>query len=222
MESMRAEASPVDRTAGLDLRGAERLTLMLRVAKIVGERVELPCIIRDVSATGVRLRLFHPLAAEARLALELANGDFYFIEKVWEREDEAGFRFSGEVDVEAFLAEASPYPRRQVRLRTRVAATIAARGAVHHAILRDLSQNGARVESAALLQFDQRLRIDAPRLPAIEARVRWCSHPEYGVVFERTFRLDDFARTIAALPRETGDETWRPLADAAARPVRFG
>lgn len=222
-EPMRAEAEPSmgDRMAGKDLRGAERLTLMLRVAKIVGEHGELPCIIRDVSTTGVRLRLFHPLADQSRLALELANGDFYFIEKVWERDEEAGFRFSAEIDVQAFIAETSPYARRPMRLRTHVAATIASRGAVHPVILRDLSQNGARIDSAAPLDFDQRLRIDAPGLPTIEARVRWCSHPEYGVVFERTFRLDDFARLVAAFPREIGDKAGAPLPDAP-RPARFG
>lgn len=191
---------------GHELRGAQRLTLMLRVAKIVGEDGELPCIIRDVSMTGVRLRLFHPLAAETRLALELGNGDFYFIEKVWERDDEAGFRFAAEIDVAAFIAEASPHPRRQVRLRTYIPAVLASRGSIHDAILRDLSQNGARIEIAGALDFDQRLRLDAPGLPSIDARVRWCSHPDYGVVFEGGFRLDDFARLVAALPHVACDD----------------
>lgn len=190
-------------TSGKNLRGAERLTLMLRVAKLIGEDFELPCIIRDVSATGVRLRFFNPLPAERRLALELANGDFYFIEMVWERGNECGFQFSAPIDVEAFIAEVSPHPKRPVRLRTHVAATLSSRGVAHAIVLRDLSQNGARIETAQPLDFDRRLRIDAAGLPAIEARVRWCSHPEYGVVFERTFRLDDFARMIAALPRST-------------------
>jgi hypothetical protein len=214
-------ASPMEPTVGGELRGAERLTLMLRVAKLVGERQELPCIIRDVSATGVRLRLFHPLAAETRLALELANGDFYFIEKVWEKDDEAGFRFASEIDVEAFIVEASAYPRRPIRLRTHVSAILLSRDATHAATVCDLSQNGARIETAGLLAFDQRLRIDAPGLPEIEARVRWRSHPEYGVVFERSFRLDDLARLVAALPAQPdGDGT--STISGNARMAKFG
>lgn len=200
--------------AAQELRGAERLTLMLRVAKVVGEHAELPCIIRDVSATGVRLRLFQPLADE-RLALELSNGDLYFIEKVWERDGEAGFRFSCEIDVDAFIAEASPHPRRQVRLRTLVPATARSRGAIHLVTLRDLSQNGARIESTGPLEFDQPLRLDAPGVPTIEARVRWCSHPEYGVVFERTFRLDEFAQMAAALPPRADHDIPSSIAGAA-------
>lgn len=220
-EPMRAETETrqADHGGGRDLRGAERLTLMLRVAKIVGEQGELPCIIRDVSASGVRLRLFHPLGEQSRLALELANGDFYFIERVWEHGGEAGFRFSAEIDVEAFVAEVNPYPRRQVRLRSHVPATLVSRGVVMSAVLRDLSQGGARIETNAPLGFGRPLRIDAPGLPAIEGRVRWCSHPEYGVAFERTFRLDDFARTVAALPREAGEPAVSPF---AVRPARFG
>lgn len=210
------------RSQGQEMRGAERLTLMLRVAKIIGEDSELPCIIRDVSMTGVRLRLFHPLAAETRLALELGNGDYYFVEKVWERGDEAGFRFASPIDVAGFVAEASPYPRRQVRLRTHIAAVLASRGSIQDVILRDLSQNGARIEIAGALDFDQRLRLDAPGLPSIEARVRWCSHPEYGVVFEGGFRLDDFARLAAVLPRvAVGDKINHP-SGIAARMAQLG
>lgn len=186
---------------GAALRGATRVTLMFRVAKLVSEDVELPCIVRDVSATGVRLRLFRPLEARRRLALELANGDFYFIEKVWEKGGEAGFRFSGEVDVQAFTTASAPHGRKQVRLRTSTAATLSARGESHAVVLRDLSQGGARIEAGTMLRFAQPLRIDAPGLTAIEARVRWCAHPHYGIAFERSFRLDEFTHTAAELPR---------------------
>jgi hypothetical protein len=214
--------SPAVAKAGQDLRGAERLTLMLRVAKLVSEQRELPCIIRDVSTTGVRLRLFHSLEAETRLAIELANGDFYFIEKVWERGDEAGFRFAAEIDVAAFIAETSAHPRRPVRLRTHIPAILLSRGSTHSAVLTDLSQTGARIETAGPLEFDQRLRIDAPGLPEIEARVRWLAHPEYGVVFERSFRLDDLARMIAALSAQADDDGAFSIPGLAARMAQFG
>lgn len=201
---------------GSALRGAERLTLMLRVAKLIGERGEMPCIIRDVSTSGVRLRLFHPLA-ERRLALELANGDFYFVERVWEDGNEAGFRFAAAIDVAAFIAEASPYPRRPLRLRTSIPAVLSLQGGTRAVTLHDFSQNGARIACAHPLAFDQRLRIDAEGLPTIEARVRWCSHPEYGVVFERSFRLDDFARLVAALPGSDDDTPGAKGGDRFAR-----
>lgn len=221
-DSSKAEAGcAAIATAGGDMRAAKRVTLMLRVAKIVGENFELPCIIRDVSSKGVRLRLFQQLAAETRLALELGNGEVFFIEKVWDRGDEAGFRFSADIDVEAFIAEASPYPRRQIRLRTHIPALAASRGAVHAVTLRDLSQNGAGIEASVPLDFDQRLRIDAAGLPTIEARVRWCSHPEYGVVFERTFRLDHFAEMIAALP-SAADRPSHSAKASAARLAQLG
>ena len=219
-----AGASPQAAGDGQELRGAQRLTLMLRVAKVVCNDAELPCIIRDVSATGVRLRLFHALPEQARLALELANGDFYFIERVWERDSECGFRFSAPIDVPAFIAEASPYPRRPIRLRTDAPAVVSSRGAAHPARLRDLSQNGARLEIPTQLDFDQRLRIDAPGMPTIEARVRWRSHGECGVVFEQTIRLDDLARMAAALPQQAGGDGNRlsPSAGLTAAQAQFG
>ena len=46
------------------MRGAQRFTLLIRTAKLVCESGEYLCVIRDVSSTGVRLRLFHDLPAD--------------------------------------------------------------------------------------------------------------------------------------------------------------
>ncbi|MGE0284318.1 MAG: PilZ domain-containing protein, partial [Rhizobiaceae bacterium] len=113
-------------TANENLRGAQRFTLLIRTAKLVCESGEFLCVIRDVSETGLRLKLFHHLPQDRHLALELANGEVYFVEKVWERDGHAGFRFAAPIDVQGFIAEVSPFPRRQVRLRMHEAATVGA------------------------------------------------------------------------------------------------
>lgn len=186
-------------TAGVRHRAAERFTLMLRVAKLVSSHGEYPCVIRDVSATGVRLRLFHALPAEKRFALMLGNGECYFIENVWEHEREAGFQFATPIDVAAFMQESSNYPKRQVRLALDLPAALSIREFSSPVIIRDLSQQGARIESDRPLAIDQHFRLKGHHLPEIFGTVRWKKGAAHGVVFQQSFRLDDLAKLIWTL-----------------------
>jgi hypothetical protein len=102
---------------GADLRGAPRFALMLRSAKLIADGVEYLCIIRDVSETGVKLRLFHPVPRAASLMIETASGQHYPMAVVWEAKNEAGFRFLERIDVDSFVSESGPYPKRPLRLR---------------------------------------------------------------------------------------------------------
>lgn len=190
-----AQAGP----AGVDQRGAERFALLIRTAKLVTELGEFLCVVRDVSATGVRLKLFHALPDVARMALEQANGEFHFIEKVWEADGHAGFRFSAPIAVHAFIAEASPWPRRPVRLRVRLPGLLHADGGASAVWLNDLSQAGGRIECPRHLAVEQRVKLEVAGLPPLIANVCWRSSPDYGLVFQQAFALADLARLTAQL-----------------------
>jgi hypothetical protein len=190
--------------SGEDSRAAPRFTLMLRTAKLVGKTGEFLCIIRDISATGVRLRLFQDLAMEQELALELSNGDRHFVEIIWARDGEAGFRFATPIDVAGFITEASPYPRRQIRLSFNLPAILTAGDDSGPVMIHDISQQGAGIESDRILAIDQLVRLEGQGLPGLHApglyaKVRWRRHPDYGLVFEQTFRLDELARLAGAM-----------------------
>ena len=182
-----------------DMRGAERFALLIGGAKLIGETAEFLCVIRDVSETGLRIKLFHPLPAETRLAIELANGDFYFIERVWETEGEAGFRFAAPIDVAQFIAEDSLFPRRPLRLRLSVPALLTADKGATVVRLHDLSQHGACIEAARHLAIGQQIKLEPEGLPDLIANVCWRSLPEYGVVFKNSFAFDELARFAAAI-----------------------
>jgi hypothetical protein len=205
-------------TAGIKHRAAERFTLMLRVAKLVSTHGEYACVIRDVSVSGVRLRLFHDLPAERHLMLVLANGESYFVENVWEREREAGFQFSAPIDVTAFMTESSRFPKRQVRLALDLPAVLAIRDTSSSIIIRDLSQHGAQIETDRVLFVGQHLRLKANRLPQIFASVRWGNASNYGLVFQNSFRLDELAQAIWAI-REPAERTAVRLAETSAPAV---
>lgn len=186
---------------GAEQRAAPRFTLLIRAAKLIvdGTR-EFLCVIRDASATGLKIRLFSPLPSHRSLCIEMSNGDRYPIEQVWADGEFAGFRFTGEVDIERVLDEShGVFPKRQVRLRIHLDALVHTGGEVVRVAFQDISQQGACIECDKWLLMNELVRIETTVLPPIYAKVRWRSHPRYGLLFEQTFKLDELAHIAAPL-----------------------
>src|SRR5687768_10469588 len=78
----------------LEQRAEPRFTLLIRTAKLVSASGEYLCVVRDVSREGIKVRTFHPLPDGEDFAIELASGERYRIEKIWEEDDVTGFRFA--------------------------------------------------------------------------------------------------------------------------------
>lgn len=191
---------PDDFTPGGDQRAVPRFNLLIRPAKllVVGEG-EYLCVLRDVSPAGCKARIFHPLPADGAMILELGNGDRYAVERVWERDDHIGMRFCEPIPVEYLLNEDGRYRKRPVRIRMNLRALIVSGRDAIPAEIRDLSQQGAQMVCDAHLAVDQQVRLEISGLTPIIAKVRWRRSPAVGLVFEQTFRLDDFARLVAKL-----------------------
>jgi len=197
-ESAQSAMPGMDSDGGDELRAAPRFTLLLRTAKLIGAAGEYLCVVRDVSSTGISVRTFHALP-EGQLVLELPNGDRHPLDKVWENDGAAGFRFAGEVDVNRLIEGKGRFPKRGVRLHVQLPATISSLGGVHDAVVRNLSQQGARVEARSRFALDQRVQLELKGLPAIRAVVRWRKDHEYGLAFVDTFQFAELARLVATL-----------------------
>jgi hypothetical protein len=183
----------------VELRAAPRSSLMCRTGKILCESGEYVCVVRDVSATGAKLRLFHAAPPEAHVFLELANGDRYAMERVWVQGDHAGFRFSCTIDVDRFIAEPSLYPRRPVRLNLHRAADLTADGVVSPVVLLDLSQQGARIEAGRKFALEQKLWLTVENQPARFGCVRWRRGYTHGLVLQQSLGLEQLAQYALAL-----------------------
>jgi hypothetical protein len=204
MNHTTVNARPQSARSFEEMRGAQRYTLLIRTAKLVGESGEFLCIIRDVSETGVRLRLFHDLPRDSRMALELSNGEVYFIERVWERDSHGGFRFAAPIDVHAFIAEVSPWPRRQMRLRLEIPVVLTVDGQANAATVCDLSTQGARIECGRFLAIGQRVKLQGDGFPLNMAKVCWRSGSAYGLAFEQIYTLEALAVMAAELQQVGG------------------
>ena len=198
-----AKLEDVPQGAGDDLRTAPRFTLLIRAAKLVSAQGEFVCVIRDVSESGVSVRLFHALPGCTAYALHMPAGETYEITRVWQRDNEAGFTFASPVEVARLITESSAYPKRGLRLGICFPVTLHSLAGSFAAEVENLSQQGARLTCDRLLAIDQNIRISAPELTGtkreVRAKVRWRRDDQYGVVFDDTFTLGEFARLAAVL-----------------------
>lgn len=199
---------------GSEFRSAPRYALLIRTAKIIADGREFLCIIRDASASGLKVRLFSALPQARAIIVELVTGDRYPAELVWQADDHAGLRFLHEIEIEQFLDESrGSFPRRQVRLRIALDAVLHSGGEAVRIAFKDISQQGACIESDKWLLMNELVRLETGVAPPLYAKVRWRSHPRYGLIFEHTFKLDELAHISAPLqfaealqpqgPRET-------------------
>ena len=182
-----------------DQRAARRFTSLIRSAKLVCSQGEFVCVIRDVSSMGISLRMFHDLPVGDRVALELQNGESFELDKVREDGREASFTFATPVSVESLIHESWRFPKRQLRLNIAMPLTITTLSGSTDAVTENISQQGCRLDCDVTFAIDQTLRVQGDHLPEIRAKVRWRKDTSYGLVFENTFTLSQFALLAASL-----------------------
>ena len=192
--------SPVARTAR-DSRDAPRFTVLIRAAKLVSGTSEFLCVLRDASELGVSVRLFHPLPADLDLALELPNGDRHPLERVWQDDGKAGFRFREPVEFERIVENRSRYARRSMRVRLEAPCSLVLGDRRASGTIGNISQEGALLRTQERLSLVQRIRIGIEGGPEIAARVRWRREEDYGVSFEDTFQFAELAALAFDLRR---------------------
>lgn len=189
-------------------RAAARFTLILRAGKLACDAGQFLCVLRDASASGIKARLFHPLPDCPAYELELASGERYRLERVWQHGGHAGFRFAeGAIDLHALLRETGPYPKRTIRLQLALPVLLESDAVTYPARLCDLSQHGALVQLETQIPVGQPVRLECAGLPVLHGRVRWRREQAHGLVFQESFRLDDLARRVAALQLDQDDQT---------------
>ncbi|MXO59880.1 PilZ domain-containing protein [Altererythrobacter salegens] len=186
-------------TAGSDQREAARYTPLIRTAKLVGASGEFLCVVSDVSASGVSVRLFHPLPTDRAISLEMPNGERLPLETVWEKDGRAGFRFAVDVDLDRVLEGRGKWPKRPIRLNLEMPITLSGLTGKFEAELRNISLQGAQIECDARLAIEQRLRMKGACLPEVETKVRWRHGTSYGLIFDSLLQFADLARIAAFL-----------------------
>ena len=202
-------------SAASDRRGASRLALLIRSGKLITTRGEFLCVIRDLSQTGLSVRLFSPVPLDKHQTIEFQTGERHKIETVWHLEGSAGFRFTEAFDLAKGLAATSAFPKRALRLNLRRQVSLSTHADRTIATLHNLSNHGARIEcSARRLAIGEQIQIETSQLLSARAKVCWRRVDTYGVVFMDIIPLSRFACLTAVL--QLSDKATRPLSVTAA------
>lgn len=133
----------------------------------------------------------------------MPGGATYDIVPIWQRDNEAGFSFVRPVDVQQLIKESGDYPKRGLRLGLCFPVTIHTLTQRCDGLVENVSQQGARIKCRGSFALDQAIMLEAPDLAGaprkVRAKVRWRRDDDYGLVFDDTFTLGDFARFAARL-----------------------
>lgn len=200
---MPTRSSPSAPQPGQERRDARTLTLLL-VGRIVGERTDGLCRVRNISAGGLMAEVFTRFETGDTARIELRNGQSVAGTVRWTKDGGLGLQFEERVDdLGEVLAEPRPLSRRaglqQVRaprLLTDCSADIQLDGHHHHAAVTNLSQCGARLATAAAVEPDTLLTLTIAGLPAVSAAVRWVRDGEAGLSFLTPLAFATLARWL--------------------------
>ena len=179
-----AAPSPADRREG------ERHLTLYRVGSIsIGGRREL-CLIKNISAGGMMIRIYCDVACDTRVSVELKSGHPIEGMVSWVGESSVGITFDKPVDVIDLLSASMEGPRpRMPRIEVDCFANVRDGSTVHRMRVRDISQGGLKMESATVLGRGAEVIVTLPGLEAQPCVVRWNEAGFSGITFNRLLSL---------------------------------
>ena len=185
--------------SGMDLRAAPRVGVLIRPAKLVTPDRQFLCVIRDLSETGLSVRVFHELPDRDEYCIELQNGDRIMAQVMWQDEDRLGLRFAERADLDRLVSSPSRFAKRAIRIELDCEASLGFLGRELPARISDISGQGAKVICDEHLMLASNVTLKAAGLPETRAKVRWRRNGAYGLVFEDTLQMSELAQTVAAM-----------------------
>lgn len=162
-------------------------TLVLRAGLLEQAGKTSFCLVKDVSSSGIRAKLYTSGFELGRVSVRIADVDAVEGEIVWIADGHAGIAFGNAITRDAMDRlgrQPGPESRRSVpRVTTAARAIVRSGGRATAAELCDISSFGARVRTRRALKPESPAVIDLPDLPPIRAYVRWSDGCESGMVF---------------------------------------
>lgn len=184
-------------------RDDERHLTLFRVgAMTVGDRREL-CLIKNISAGGMKIRPYCELGVGEDLTIELKTGMTVPGEVAWVRDGNAGVTFRHPVDVVEILSQSASGPRpRMPRIEVDCGGTVRDGATIHRIKVRDVSQGGIKVECPAPLPSGADLAVSLPGLATQAGVACWSSDGLAGISFNRLLPLSDLVDWLKAMREE--------------------
>ena len=171
--------------------GDRHLTLYRVGSLLVEDRREL-CLIKNISAGGMMVRLYCSVAIGTKVIIELKSGQPIQGKVSWVRDQNAGVAFDKPIDVIDVLSNSMEGPRpRMPRIETNRQATIREGANILRVQACDISQGGIKIRTEALLPIGADIVVTLPGLEAQAGIACWCSDGHAGIAFNRLLPLGE-------------------------------
>ena len=145
------------------------------------------------------IRPYCDLAEGTRLIIELKSGYSVACAVSWVHDGSVGVRFDTPIDVVDILTSGDKGPRpRMPRIEVDCLATVRDGSKTYRMRVRDVSQGGVKLESAAIVESGADLMVSLPGLYPQAATVRWNEDGLLGVTFNRLLPLTDLVDWLRA------------------------
>lgn len=183
-------------------RQQQRHMTILRVgALMIGDQREL-CLIRNISAGGLKAHVYCPLSVDQRVTVELKTNQLVEGRVVWIEENNVGIGFDEAIDVAELLANPPVLPNgwrpRMPRVDIDTLATLRIGARLHWVQALDISQGGVKFESDQPLETGTDAVITLEGFRPLQGVLRWQKDGQAGIVFNQ---LIPFGELIAWLKR---------------------
>ena len=192
------QPKPIACTSGDERRRSVRHAAVNQVAKIrlASGREEL-CLLKDISAEGVRAEVYVAIENGAAIDVELRTAHTAKGRVVWTANGEIGVAFDASIPTAAMLAHCSFEEGgnlRPPRLRVALRGLLRIGAATRMANIANISLAGLQIETAEPLRVGTACSIALPGLPARPASVCWCREGNAGLMLVEPFDYATFAR----------------------------
>ncbi|HEY0628360.1 MAG TPA: PilZ domain-containing protein [Sphingomicrobium sp.] len=179
-------------SASSDRRDGQRHMTLYRVGSILVEDRRELCLIKNISAGGMMIRLYCSIAEGTPVTIELKSGQPIGGKVGWTRDQNAGIEFDQPIDVIDILSTSMDGPRpRMPRIETDCFATLRDGANVIRVRLCDISQGGAKVACETVLSQGADIVIGLPGLEPQRGIACWSEGGFTGITFNRLIPLSE-------------------------------
>ncbi|MBV8908395.1 MAG: PilZ domain-containing protein [Sphingomonas sp.] len=186
-----------------DRRSGERYVSLLRVGAMTVEGRRELCLIRNISAGGMMIRPYSPIAVGAHLTVELKQGNSVSGIAQWADNGMIGVVFDEPIDVVALLTatDGKPQPR-MPRIELDCSALIRHDGNVSRVDVVNISQGGICIRARDWFEINSNVVVTLNGLHAAAGVVKWMEDDYYGIGFNRVYPVSELMTFLQEQQRE--------------------
>ncbi|MEO7241130.1 MAG: PilZ domain-containing protein [Sphingomicrobium sp.] len=179
-------------------RNDNRVSSLLRSAKLTDAAGEQLIRVRNISAGGLMAEATRSVAIGEQVALEMSSQKIPST-VVWIREGTLGIKFDQDIDLGELLAGRKPrhgFRARPPRLEVSCKASIRLAKIYYTVEVHDISLGGMKVEPIDEHCVGKEVTVVIESLRPIRGHVRWYSERRAGIVFDEPLAFDELAEWV--------------------------